>query len=47
MVYLFPPDHWNAKKKVLIFSMGPWSQSFYTACRPYRLYVEHMLYLDP
>jgi len=22
-VYLFPPDHWNAKRQVLIFSMGP------------------------
>jgi len=32
MVYLFPPDHWNAKRKVLIFSMGPRSQSFRTAC---------------
>jgi len=21
MVYLFPPDHWNAKRKLLIFSM--------------------------
>jgi len=32
MVYLFPPDHWNAKRKVLIFSMEPGSQSFHTAC---------------
>jgi len=23
MVYLFLPDHWNAKRKVLIFSTGP------------------------
>jgi len=23
MVYLFPPDNWNAKRKVLIFFMGP------------------------
>jgi len=32
MVYLFPPDHWNTKSQVLIFSMGPWSESFHTAC---------------
>jgi len=31
MIYLFPPDHWNAKRKVLIFSMGSRSQSFHTA----------------
>ena len=32
MVYLLPLDHWNAKRKVLVFSMGPWSQRFHTAC---------------
>jgi len=32
MVYLFPPHHGKSKRKVVIFSMGPWTQSFHTAC---------------